>query len=410
MEKNEYIDSIKHERVVYARSLHSAKERLAQRRCLVEGKEQIRWVLDSPSRLECVFAHDKTLLDPFISQLREKGVQVFFVSDGILKKIVEKNYLVPFIGIAHFPNPPGKISHEMVVLLDGVKDLGNLGTVIRTGKAFGIDHFFATDSESDCFYQKSIDASRGTVFSTYFHHYSSPSEAVDALKKQGYQIVVTTPHESQVQSLIDLPGKPLAVVFGNETHGVSDEVLKKADIKLQIPMNLAVESLNVGVAAGISLYELKIKITLSMLSKKIQESFGRDLFCTSRWVRSVFDHLLKQSTPLTAESAIVLMMLHCEGKGNRQQLISDAGAATGHVKFDPLISEGYLIESSGEVHLTERGQELLAKIWVLHEKAEEIALNGFSEQEKNHLKTALRRIQDNCGKIIPYSGMNKSVS
>ncbi|MBS0653137.1 MAG: hypothetical protein JSR39_06350 [Verrucomicrobia bacterium] len=402
MDKNEYIDSIKHERVVYARSLHSAKERLAQRRCLVEGKEQLRWVMESPSRLECVFAHDKTILDPFISQLRERGVQVFFVSDGILKKIVEKNYLIPFIGIAHFPNPPGKATHEMVVVLDGVKDLGNLGTIIRTGKAFGIDQFFATDAESDCFYQKSIDASRGTVFSTYFHHYSTPLEAVDALKKNGYQIVVTTPHESQVQSLIALPDKPLAVVFGNETHGVSNEVLEKADVKLQIPMNVAVESLNVGVAAGISLYELKIKITLSMLSKKIQESYGRDLFCTSRWVRSVFDHLLKESTPLNAESAIVLMMLNCEGKGKRQQLISDAGAATGHVKFDQLIAEGYLIEPEGEVHLTERGQELLAKIWALHERAEEIALNGFSEQEKDQLKTALKRIQGNCSKIIPY--------
>ncbi len=395
------IDSIKHEKVILARSLHSAKERHELRRCLVEGREQLQWVLDSSSRLECAFVHDKALGDPFVAILKEKRVPLFVVSEGILKKIAERNYLVPFLGIAHFPNPPGELACDMVVLLDGVKDLGNLGTIIRTGKAFGIDQFFSTDPKGDCFYQKTIDASRGTVFSTHFYNYSSPIEAVEALKERGYQVVVTTPHQSKMQSLAALQDKPIAVVFGNETHGACQEIIDRADLKVFIPMSPAVESLNVGVAAGISLYELKIKLVLAMLNQKIQASYGRNLTCTARWVRAVFDHLLKQGTPLNADSAIVLMMLKCEGTGKREQLVGDAGADA--VPFDRLIKEGYLLEEKGSLRLTEHGEELIAKIWAIHETAEELALKGFSGQERKQLTELLGRIQVNCSQVVPYS-------
>ena len=123
--------------------------------------------------------------------------------------------------------------------------------------------------KTDPYRQKVIDASRGLTFQSTFIDHNSPQETIDYLRKQGYQIIVTSPHASRLQSQTPLETKPIALVVGNETDGVCKELMEAADISIQIPMHSAVESLNVGVFAGISLYELKFKQVLLMLKEKI---------------------------------------------------------------------------------------------------------------------------------------------
>jgi len=124
------------------------------------------------------------------------------------------------------------------------------------------------------FYKKTIDSSRGSVFTASLKRYSCGSEALQSLKKAGYQIVVTTISDSEHQSFAKIQNKHIAIVFGNETEGISKEVNDLADVRIQIPMSGEMESLNVAVAAGISLYEMKTKVILAMLKEKIKDSFG----------------------------------------------------------------------------------------------------------------------------------------
>lgn len=401
-----HVTSIKDEKVVKARSLQTSKGRLAQKKLLLEGKEQILWALQSECQIDHVFVHDKEKESEFSNALRSKNIPLCFCSDGILKKVTDTSYLVPFVGVAMVKNLQETIPQDFVIVLDGVHDFGNVGTIIRTAAAFGIRDFVSTDENADFFYKKTIDSSRGTAFLTHLQRFKSGREAVSKLKEQGYQIAVTTPHASTMQSFAKVEQKPLALVFGNETAGISEEIMQRADIKIQIPMSGPVESLNVGVAAGISLYEMKIKWVLAMLTKKIQESIGRNLYSASRWIRLVFDSKLKEVSPLNADQAIMLMILKCDETSNLESLVHDAGItkkSEAEVLIQPLIDQGYIFNEGGRLTLLEKGEEAIAKIWSIHELTEHLTFHGISGAEKETFLKVLNTILHNCEKIIPFS-------
>ncbi len=403
---NRLITTIKNDLVVEARALQSAKGRSAAGQFLLEGEEQIRWALSSPCSLLRIFVHDKLMEHAFLLELKQKGIPFFFTSDGILKKISDTSYLVPFIGVAQSPQPLSLLTNDFIVVLDGVQDFGNIGTIIRTASAFGVQEFATTNENFDLYYKRLIDASRGTVFSSCLQRFSSAKEATLHLKKQGYQIAVTTPHASTMQGFVQVEPKPIALVLGNETHGASQEMMEAADIRIQIPMSGLVESLNVGVAAGISLYEMKIKWVLAMLTKKIQESVGRDLFCASKWLRMVFDQKLREVCPINADQAIMLMILKCEGNTALDQLAHDAGLSPNQSASEliaPLIQAGYLYQTEKGLNLTLQGEEAIAKIWSVHELSEQLAFEGVPEQDKQAFLAVLQKMMSNCRRIIPYA-------
>jgi TrmH family RNA methyltransferase len=399
------IFSIKENVVVEARSLQNARGRLTAGKFMIEGEEQILWALENQCRFQSVFIHDKQQFHPLIEKLKQKNIAIFFASDGILKKISDTAYLVPFIGIVEIQKTAFP-KEELVVVLDGVQDFGNIGTIVRTAEAFGIREFISTKEDFDWFYRKAIDASRGKILSSHLNRCASGKEAVLKLKAQGYQIAVTTLRDSQLQSFAEVEGRPIAIVFGNETSGVSSEVEEAADLRIQIPMSGSVESLNVGVAAGISLYELKIKWVLAMLTKKIQESLGRDLYCASRWLRLVFDLKLKEGTPLNADQAILMMILKCDQVSTPAKLGTDAGIAKdadAQALIQSLIDQRFISETNGKLVLLEKGEEVLAKIWSIHEFTERLAFEGVSDQEKEIFLKVLRQMLSTCEKITPFT-------
>jgi len=396
--------SIKEDAVVKARSLQNAKGRFAAGKFLVEGEEQIVWAIENHCRLHSVFVHDKQLHHPMLERLIQLEVPLFFASDGILKKISDTSYLIPFIGIVEIPKTDFP-KDDFVIVLDGVQDFGNIGTIVRTAEAFGVKEFIATKEEFDWFYKKAIDASRGKILASHLTQCRSGKEAIAKLKERGYQIAVTTIRKSVIQSFAKVKDSPMAIVFGNEAAGVSPEVEKEADLRIQIPMSGSVESLNVGVVSGISLYELKTKWVLAMLTKKIRDSIGRDLYCTSRWLRLLFDTKLKAATPLNGDQAIALMILKCDETSNRTMLAHDSGMVNEpdtQALIQELIDQKFIVEAQDKLTLSEKGEEAIAKIWSIHELVERLAFMNISDEEKNLFLKVLRQIQDNCEKLTPY--------
>lgn len=396
--------SIKEDVVVEARSLQNAKGRQAAGRFLIEGEEQILWAIQNHCRIHCVFVHDKQQSHTIVGSLIQQNIPLFFASDGILKKISETSYLVPFIGVAEvtkadFPK------NDIVIVLDGVQDFGNIGTIVRTAEAFGIREFISTKEDFDWFYKKAIDASRGKIFASHLSRCHSGKEAISRLKERGYQIAVTTIRDSVIQSFAQVEDRPLAIVFGNETTGVCPEVEQEADLRIQIPMSGSVESLNVGVAAGISLYELKIKWVLAMLTRKIQESIGRDLYSVSRWMRLVFDAKLKAASPISADQAIIMMILKCDGTSDAMALARDAGISNesdASALIQALINQKFISEIHGKLILSEKGEETIAKIWSIHELTERLVFEGVSDSEKETFLKVLRKMLQSCEKIVSY--------
>jgi len=188
-----FVTSIKDPAVEQARSLGTTKDRLAAHKCLLEGIEQIEWALAEGISIESVFFEGKGLEHPFTKKLVGRGICCYSTSEEILKKITESSYLIPFVGVAQLPQEAtlNSIQNDFIVVLDHLKDHGNIGTIVRSAHAFNIKNIALTDHNIDLFYKKMIDASRGKVFGTKVKSFDSSMAALGALKRAGYQIVAT---------------------------------------------------------------------------------------------------------------------------------------------------------------------------------------------------------------------------
>jgi TrmH family RNA methyltransferase len=407
MTQFQQIISIKDERVVEARELTSASGRARLQKVQLEGEESIQWALKANLAVEHIFFSTSLRQRDFLETLQARGMPCYTVSDGILKKISDTSYLVPIIGIARLPSESAKQepAGNFILVLDRIQDHGNLGTIIRTASAFGIRNLVSTTPDLDIYFKKVVSASRGKAFETSLQNFSSASSAIAALKELGYQIVATSPHARDIQSIAPLQPKPVALVVGNETEGISDEIVQMADVVVQIPMSGLVESLNVGVATGISLYELKFRMILTMLIHHIHSNFGREVNVTGQMIMQAFDHALQKVTDLNGLQVVLLMMLTCDRQMTCAQASRDT--ATFGTELDallhPLLNRQYIIlAQSGDkdiFQITPEGERAIAQLWTVVEKSENEVLSGFSAQERQQLISYLKRIQANCVSI-----------
>ena len=143
-----------------------------------------------------------------------------------------------------------------LLLIDQIHHPGNLGTIIRSAVAFGVDTIVLNKSV-DVYNQKVIQATQGMVF--HINILKRPlDDFVQELKDKKYQIIGTDVREGQSVNTVK-PKEKWAVIMGNESDGVGGSLLDMCDINVTIGMNDKCESLNVGVAASIILYSLSIK-------------------------------------------------------------------------------------------------------------------------------------------------------
>lgn len=405
MVERERILFIKDERVAEARELSTAAGRRRSGKVLLEGGEVLRWALDTGVRIEHVFVSDKpgfTESLDIITSLEAKGIPVLLATEGILKKITDTNYLVPVVGVGNLPVQDKETAKygDFVLLFDHVSDHGNIGTIVRTAGGFGIKTIFTTDAETDLFYRKTVDASRGRVFGMRLARFGSAAEATAELKRLGYQIVATSPRAASLQSEAKLEKKPLALVIGNETDGISEELMNLADTTVQIPMSGGVESLNVGVAAGISVYELKLKLVIAMLVKYIRSTLGREVNVASKTIQMALDAQLQKICPFGSAQIILMMIMKCDGTMTLEQAGKDTAMFGEELEalLKPLLEGGYISKDSdgSRFEVTEKGGQLLGNLWQVIETAEDMILSGFDPEEKEKLFGYLKRIQDNC--------------
>lgn len=402
------ITSIKDPKIVEARQLTSIVGRERLHKCLLEGGKIIKWALAAHIPIERVFFHAKLADHPFLTKLEERHIDCFAVSEGILKKISDTRYLIPFIGVGCLREDQDNQDpqNNFVIVLDDVRDHGNIGTIIRTARAFGIRDIITTKQGVDFWYKKIIEASRGKIFDIRLKRFRSPQETFSFLQRQGFQVIATSPHAPLLQPAVQLQSKPIALVVGNETTGVSDDILQAADLVVQIPMSNQVESLNVGVATGISVYEFKLKLVLTMLTKYIRTTLGREVNVTGKLIQMAFDKRLKEITAFSSTQVILLMILKCDETMTLQQISKDTAAFGEELQelLQPLLDGDYIRYceemSPATIQLTDSGEQLLGQLWGVIESAEESVLQGFTNEEKKRFTEYLHRVQTNCEQII----------
>ena len=148
----------------------------------------------------------------------------------------------------------------LVVVLVGVQDPGNVGTIVRSAEAFGATGIVAAAASASPYGPKAMRASAGSVFRLPTLLRTQPAVLLAQLHVAGVSLVATTsglsaegtsPREPHA---VDLRG-PVALLIGGEAHGLPNPVLRSADAAIRIPLAQPVESLNAAVAASVVLYE-----------------------------------------------------------------------------------------------------------------------------------------------------------
>jgi tRNA (guanosine-2'-O-)-methyltransferase len=149
-------------------------------------------------------------------------------------------------------------TYKITVAIEDVFQMHNTSAVIRSCDIFGIQSAHLIERKYGD--QLDVQIAMGAQKWVDIHRYESTSTCIDALKKEGYKIIATTPHnDSCLLDDFEFDGKT-ALFFGTEKKGLSDEVLEKADRFLKIPMVGFTESLNISVSAAIILQSLTTKL------------------------------------------------------------------------------------------------------------------------------------------------------
>lgn len=257
-----YIESPQNSRIREWAKLKTKRGRDLDQAFLVEGMRLTKEVLESSLTVEQVLWDVGTdeLPDSLLDRMRQRKVPLIEVSPAAFKVVSDTVTPQGVLAVVKIPEIH-PVSEEAfagaahTLLLDGLQDPGNVGTLLRSAEAFGLDSVWMGTGTVDPYSPKVVRASMGGLFRLRV-------ASVDSVKlilswKERFpsgQVVVTAADGSLPCDAADLT-KPCLFVLGSEAFGVSDAVVELADIRLRIPMTGLADSLNVAIAGSVLLYE-----------------------------------------------------------------------------------------------------------------------------------------------------------
>ncbi len=249
--------------VKYARKLLLRKYRKQEKRLVVEGVRLLEEVFKSGFRPDFVLWTDKVVQQErgkaLLEQAASLKIPLFRISERELKELAATK--TPQGVLAVVPQPEWRTekfletAEGLFLALDRIQDPGNLGTLIRTSDAVGVNAVFLSRGTVDLFNSKVLRSTMGSVFRVPVIADVELFDLLEKMRNLGFFVVAADPGGKKIYYEADLKSPRLVVVIGNEAHGIDSSLLALADEVVQIPLRKGVESLNAAVAAGILLYE-----------------------------------------------------------------------------------------------------------------------------------------------------------
>ncbi len=229
------IESVNNERIKRFSKLQNKKYRDIEGLFIVEGEHLVEE------------AKKKNLLVEVFSLDGSDGT---IVSEAVMRKLSGLKSVPKVLGIAK--KPENTQIKGNILMLDGIQDPGNLGTIIRSAVAFNIDTIVASLDTVDVYNTKTLRSSEGMIFN--INYVTADLENIIKNLKD-YNVYVTNVLNGESLDDIETKGN-YALIVGNEGSGVRKNIQELATNTLYIPMNDKCESLNVAIATSIILYEL----------------------------------------------------------------------------------------------------------------------------------------------------------
>jgi tRNA G18 (ribose-2'-O)-methylase SpoU len=230
---------------------------------VAEGEKVVRRLLESRFGVVSVLLPERWLrdLEPLL-QARPEEVQVFVAEKPLLETLTGFSMYQGLLAVGRVPRLP--TLEEMVarspqprllVAADGLSSAENLGALVRNCAAFSAQALLVGETCSSPFLRRAVRSSMGTIFQMPIVETASLIQALQDLKERGIRCIAAHPHaDGQSLSKASFKGD-CCIVFGSEGYGISPAVLAACDDTAAIPMPEAVDSLNVGSAAAVFLYE-----------------------------------------------------------------------------------------------------------------------------------------------------------
>lgn len=239
------IESRSNERVKQARRLLLRKERKAAGLHLIESEKLVREAIASGARVITLFVEEGAPAP------EAGGAETLIVSRGVLESLCESRTPQSVAAVVETPpaDPPETYPEGLLVLLDGVQDPGNAGTILRAADAFGACGLLFSPACADPYAPKTLRAAMGSTYHLPVWTAGLPAELAK-LRAQGF-----LPLCGDLSGSETLPAlkRNTALVIGSEGSGVSAEVAALC-VPYRLPMRGRAESLNAAVAAGVLLY------------------------------------------------------------------------------------------------------------------------------------------------------------
>ena len=262
MNDDNLITSRQNDRIKAAAALKDRRDRDRTGLTLVEGERELRTAVEAGVTLQTAFICDDLLRTKsartLINRAANDGAEVLQVTKEVFYKL---SYRQNPDGVAAVLQPPLREletlsagSNAFMIVIVGAEKPGNIGAILRTADASGVDAVVLCDGRTDLYNPNVIRASMGTVFTVNVVEADS-QETVEWMRMHDVPLAVATPDAEQLYHEQDLTG-PVALVFGSEDVGVSADWRMEAVATLGIPMLGKADSINLSASVSVMAFEV----------------------------------------------------------------------------------------------------------------------------------------------------------
>ena len=231
---------------------------------IVEGNLIVRRLIESDYEIDSLLVQSGK--EKEYASLLSASVPIYSLSADLLKSVVGFDFHRGVLGCAR-RRPANTIERflemdaaNLTLGLLGISDPENLGGMMRTAAALGIDRILLGQRTIDPFGRRSIRVSMATALKHRFHLLDSPVEDLLQLRRAGYRIIASSlnPASTPLNELVSSDA-PVVLLIGNEANGLDESIQQVATDTVRIPMKQGVDSLNAASAAAILMYQLAMK-------------------------------------------------------------------------------------------------------------------------------------------------------
>ena len=252
------ISSKDNEQIKYIRKLKDKKFRDETNEYIVEGIKLVEEAIEEKVTIKMIVVCEDCETNGEIEQSLLYEIakyECIYVTDKIFKMLTDVVNPQGILAVVEKGDNADKIdySQDIILALDGIQDPGNLGTILRTADSAALNQIILSTDCADPYNPKVVRSTMGAIFRINIITTPNLAKTLQEMKKHKFEIVATSLETNE--SIYNMEYRKKVIVIGNESKGVSQEILQLADKKVKIPMLGKTESLNASVAASIMIYE-----------------------------------------------------------------------------------------------------------------------------------------------------------